>query len=305
MIYTFALLIVSTAIFIFYISLATQNHFSQLEPMIEGTAPRPYVYRALTPFIVRILSTLLNISPYFGAVLVMYVAMLGFSFAISALAKVFLPSSYAQLFALLAPIGLIPFLWEQRHIYDFPTLFLFTISLYFLAKDDFLKYILAFVLATLSKETSFLLFLFFVLQFRRLEKRKFLLLAFVQVTAYILIRLLLINIYKDNPGGLVEFHLYDHLYAYLTHPVNTLLLFGTMAGILVISLLNSRERSSFVQNSLLAIGGPTLLLYFFFGVPFEVRIFLETYPSIFLVVSQIAIFIVERIGKSKLLKDPG
>lgn len=300
--YHFALLIVSTAVFMLYMSLATQNHFSPLEPMINGTAARPYVYRILTPFIVRIFSNVLNISPFLSAVFIMFVTMLGALWLILALSKIFLPQ-YPHLFAILAPLGLIPFLLEQRYIYDFPTLFLFTLALFYLAKRKFYHYIMAFVLATFSKETSLFLLIFFVIQFRKMERKQFLLLIFVQVTLYTLIRLALILIFNNNSGSLLEFHLYDHLKAYLHRPINAIVLFFAIISLMGVSVFHSTNRSDFVQNSLLAIGGPTLLLYFFFGVPFEVRIFLESYPSMFLAVSLATISFLSRFAKVEYFKN--
>jgi Gpi18-like mannosyltransferase len=292
--YILGLLVVSTSVFILYISLAAQDHFAQLEPLLTGTAPRPYVYRVLTPLIVRSLSNVFDTSPFLVSLLVMYISLIGFSLVMSALTKVFLPQHF-QAYALFTPIGLIPLLLQQRQIYDFPTLFLFTLALYFLAKNEFPKYIFVFVLATLSKETSLFLIILFVLQFRKSERTRFLLLSIIQIAVYVLIRLVLILFFRGNPGNLVEFHLFDHVNAYISNPVCAFILFGMIFSIVGISVFSAADESHFVKNSLIAIGGFTLPLYFLFGVPFEVRVFLEAYPPIFLMISYVATISITRL----------
>jgi hypothetical protein len=303
--YTCALLVISSAIFALYIFLAVDNHFSPLAPMINGTAPRPFVYRVLAPFVIRLISDLAPIQPSLGAVLVMYLSMLGFSWSILGLARVFLPQRSAYLFSLLAPVGLIPFLFEQRHIYDFPTLFLFTLALYCLAKGYFGKYAIVFILATLSKETSLFLIAFFAIQFRKIERKRFVRLILFQIVSYGLIHLGLIALFRNNPGSLLEFHLSDHLHSYLQNPIGALILLGVVLGLFGISMLRAIDDSHFARNAFMVIGAPTLLLYFFFGVPFEIRIFLEAYPALFLLITQMLSHILSRHKNEKKIEFAG
>lgn len=299
LLYAFALSILSSAVFVMYILLALQNPFHQLEPMINGTATRPFVYRVLTPILVRIISDVSGASPHLGATFIMYLSLLGFSWSISALAEIFLSPQYSRPFSLLAPVGLVPFVLWQRHIYDFPTLFLFTLALYFLAKRDFGKYLLTFVLATLSKETSLFLTLFFAIQFRKMERRSFLFLVSTQAFVYILIRLALIALFRNNPGSILEFHAYDQLEAILQYPLNATMVLGAIISIIWFGMVYPQDKCNFVRNSLFVTGGPTLLLYFFFGMPFEVRVFLEVYPSIFLMTSLMAISLINRCANAE------
>jgi hypothetical protein len=305
LLYQLALVAISTLVFILYILLATQNHFSQLEPMLDGTASRPYVYRVLIPFTARMLSETLSISPFFSAILIMYVSLLGFAWSMWSLTKVLLPPAYVQRATLLAPIGLIPFLIEQRHMYDFPVLFLFTLALWLLAKNKFGTYIPIFVLATLAKETSLFLIFFFIIQFHKIERKHFLALVFIQLVIYIFIRALLILHFRQNPGGLVEFHFYEHLDAYLEHPAGAIVLFLSIISLMGIYLIDRAEDITFARNAMLAIGGPTLLLYFVFGVPFEVRIFLESYPALVLVTSHAVITFLRRMKPMDALQTKG
>jgi hypothetical protein len=282
------LFIISSMVFGLYISLAVQNHFPYMEAMLNGTAPRPYAYRIFAPFVIKALSSATQMQPYTSALLVMYISLIGFSWYMQDLAKTFLPAQYARIFAFFAPIGLIPFLIEQRHIYDFPNIFIFTLALYFLAKNDFNKYLLIFIVATLSKETSLFLILFFILQFRGIDRNKFKFLIFAQTAIYTAIRLFLIILFRNNPGGMVRFHLYDHFEAYRQNPAGAVFLFCIISAFILGVINQTDDKFNFARNSFIAIGIPSLFLYFLFGMPFEIRIFMETYPSIFLLTALMA-----------------
>lgn len=212
----------------------------------------------------------------------------------SALSTFFLSSQYSWLFGMLAPLGLFPLLLWQRQIYDFPTLFLHTLALYFLARSDLAKYLLTFVLASLSKETSLFLLIFFAVQFWNIGRKRFLLLMALQIAAYVVIRLTLMVVFWTNPGAPVEFHFWDHVNAYLQNPIGTFFLLASLAGLAALFTSRALGQCSFLRNALATIGGPSLLLYLFFGMPFEVRVFLEAYPSIFLAASFVAISTLSR-----------
>jgi hypothetical protein len=297
--YTLALLLITTIVFGFYLRLATQNHFSQLEPLVNGTAPRPYVYRALAPFLVKTLSEITHVSLFSAAVIVMYLSIVGFSLTMLALGKIFLARPYIHPFTLLAPIGLLPFLFEARHIYDFPNLFLFALALYFLAGDRFGRYLLVFVACAFSKETSLLLLLFFAVQFRSLARKKYLRLILAQLGIYVGVRFLLIELFKRNPGSVLEFHLLDQVNAFAEHPIlftSFLIVLGVLGWLAV---KPGALGDSFLRNFLVIIGIPLFILFLFFGMPYEVRVFMEIYPSLFLLVSQSAIRLLENHAKQR------
>jgi hypothetical protein len=278
--------LITTLIFGFYLELATQNHFSQLEPLVNGTAPRPYAYRVLASFLVKVLSRTTHLSPFNAAIIVMYVFLLGFSLSMFALGKIFLASPYIRPFTLLAPIGLLPFLFNARHIYDFPNLFLFALVFYFLAGNKFERYLLIFVACVFSKETSLFLILFFAVQFRSLARKKYILLILTQIGIYTGVRILLIELFKHNAGSVFEFHLMDHINVFLEHPILFLSFFFALGGVTWFALRPNHPQDTFLRNSLITIGIPLFVLYLFFGVPYEVRVFLEIYPPLFLLVSQ-------------------
>lgn len=293
--YTFTLLLETTVVFGVYILLATQNHFPQIEPLVNGTAARPFVYRVFPTLLIMLISNISGFSSYLSAIIVMYLSLVGFSYAMWALASFFLPPSSSGVVTLLALGGLLPFLVYQRHIYDFPTLFLFTLALYFLANRRLWLYILVFAITTLTKETSLFLFFFFLLQFRKIGMNKLLYWSMIQICIYSLLRFGIMYLFRNNPGVFIEFHLLDHLYVYRLYPQLTVILFILLMIIAGIAIFENQEKTNFLRNSLIAIGGPTFILYLLFGMPFEMRIFLEAYPSAFLTVAMTAIPLIGRM----------
>lgn len=274
------LIMISASVsFLIYFGLTARDGFSALEPMLDGTAARPYVYRVLAAWVIRALSDLLLPNPYLSAVVVMYLSLLAFAWTVWGFVKIYLGPPASNIVGVVAPLGLVPFMFEQRHIYDLPTLFLFSLSLYFLAREKFFAFLIVFGLTSLSKETSVLLILVFAFYFRkRVARKKFLVLLSLESLIYVVIRFLLLWRFQNNPGGLVEFHLLDHITAYAHSPLFALAFFLIATSVAAWAIKNNRERPAFLREAFLIIGLPLLILYFFLGVPFEVRVFMEVYP---------------------------
>jgi len=93
-------------------------------------------------------------------------------------------------------------------MYDFSHLFLFTLSLLFLYKQRWLKYVIVFSLALLNKETAVLLVIIFVFNYyKSLPKKMFYKLLGIQIGIFIIIKLTLHLVFLNNSGGVVEYHL--------------------------------------------------------------------------------------------------
>ncbi len=118
-----------------------------------------------------------------------------------------------------------------------------------------------------------------------MARKKFILLLSVQVIIYLAIRLLLLLWFQNNPGGLVEFHLQDHASAYLDSPLSALFFFSSAAAVALWAIKDLPMRPTFLRDGFVIIGAPLLLLYFFLGKPFEVRVFLEVYPVLLLLLA--------------------
>ena len=185
----------------------------------------------------------------------------------------------------ISAIGLLPFLFRNRYIYDIPILFIFTLAIYLLAKNKIGNYLNLLIFAALTKETSIFLVFLFAIRCRKLPKQKYLFYLFLQLLIYGSIRVGLMLIFRNNPGSIVQYHFLDHIEGYLKNPMGGILLFAFLISIFCIGLTTIDEGNKILTEALLAVGCPILILYFLFGYPFEIRVFLEIYPVIALLMS--------------------
>lgn len=117
------------------------------------------------------------------------------------------------------PLGIIivmPTFYEfPNYIYDFSHLLLFALGLYLMYRQQWTRYLVIFCLAMLNKETSIMLTIIFVFYYLSILARGvFAKLLLWQVLIFIFIKSALFIIFKNNPGGLAEWHLVwnlDHL----------------------------------------------------------------------------------------------
>jgi hypothetical protein len=226
----------------------------------------------------------------------MYFSLLGFFGVYSSLVKLITPNSNIFFSMLFPAIGLIPFLIQSRHIYDFPILFIYSLAYYLLEKKEFGKYLIIFLLASLTKETSIFLVLFFAIRFRDIERKQFFTILISQVLIFGIIRSILMIVFDSNPGNVVQFHFFEHINSLFNNPFTAVFQYICIIFIFVIGITLNGTNSRFIKDSLLAVGVPIVILYFLFGVPFEIRVFLEIFPVISLLFS---IKIISLLGNTK------
>jgi hypothetical protein len=278
-----AVIAFTTVIFWFYIYTALYVHpLEAVQPYLDWSVPRPFVYRVLTPLVIQGVSAGLGISPELASLVVSYLALLGFAWAFWYLAIRFLPTLRAQQITLLAPLTLCPLFLVQRHIYDFPTLFLFTLALALLAHERFFEYLLLLPLVCLAKETAFLLIFFFALDFCA-RTRQYAILLGAQILIYAAIRFGLMWIFRNNAGSDLEFHLMDQIQFYSANPSFALLLFGFVGAVMALAAYQFSAKPKFLCDAVLTIAIPLVVLFIFFGFPFELRVFFEAHPALLLV----------------------
>jgi hypothetical protein len=101
------------------------------------------------------------------------------------------------------PVGYI----FPNYIYDFSHLFLFTLAMYFMYKQNWLWYIVIFSLAILNKETAIMLTVIFIVYFfDGLRRGKLRGLLITQILIFLTIKSALYFIFQNNPGAVVESH---------------------------------------------------------------------------------------------------
>ncbi len=215
---------------------------ARLTEMIDRTAHRPFVARALLPYVVgviewntsdwlsvsfenaawksRPLMALLESTPaadekhpftYFVAYGLEFLSLIGFALVLRAGVRYFYPEARAarEVVPLAALLGLPVFFRYVSYDYDFPQLFLFTLGLLLLAQRRWWLFYPVLVLGALSKETTVLLVLVHLLAHAgSMGRRALWVHGAVQFALVAGIRAWLqLVVFADNPGGAVEWHL--------------------------------------------------------------------------------------------------
>jgi hypothetical protein len=310
------------------------NKPSMFGEMIYGKASKPFVYRVLLPATVRMLSAPVpdiirntivnkiddNISlnklfkklkwekelavEYFFAMIIMFLSLWGFSFTVRYLFTLFYNTSYwfADSVSVLALLGLPTMFQYTSFIYDFPLLFFYTLGLVFLYKQDWIKFLLIFLIGCINKETTILLTLIFYIYYKSdLKKELFNKLLIAQFTIFILVKSTLYFIFKNNPGSFIEFHLIDHNLRLLTG--YNLTLAATLLGLILLVFYKWNEKPRYLKISLSMLV-PLIILTIFLGFLDELRDYYEIYPVVIIFITHSIARILNVNFESKILSKP-
>lgn len=290
-----AAIIVSSVFFWLYSSINSLQQIWQppnamdLQLLVAGTADRPYVYRVLMPILIRAFSALVHLPAEQYAAMFIYLSLIGFVFSIYRLTQYFWPSpKIAYTATLLAVPSLIPLVLIDNHIYDLPQLFLFTLSLEFMIKKRWGLFILTYILTCLNKETAiFLTLIFLVCYYSEMGRSRLIKLASLQIGIYVALRSITLYVFRNNPGAIMEYHLVDQLLAFRDYypPWGMV---GIVFHLILTSLItwliirHWSIKPIFLRRAALTVTPIFLVLYWLFGYPFELRVFLEIFPLLYL-----------------------
>lgn len=289
-----------------FLSDLNQQPKARLDDLIEGTAQRPYVSRVLIPGLLGLVapdrsiqgatfaaelsqlapvrSTLdwLSLPTDYGAVLLVFVVLqyllvVGFAFAFRRLA-VKLEIPHAERLSLISLLLLLlPAFLSHGYVYDYSTLFLWTLLLLMLAEQRFLLYLAVVALAALNKETALLIPLIWLTYGWTLHRPRFYWGMLVAQTAIVVACWALIAwVFRSNGGGLFEFNLPVHLATYQAAPLTI----GLVSACMIAVLFLSYPVAPALLRSTLLLLIPLTGLYLFFGWPYEFRVFYEIYPAL-------------------------
>lgn len=278
--------------------------------MVDGTAAKPFVYRTLTPSVIGAVAAavpapvkertreLFGRTGWLGtffhtdysfelvvAIPLMYGCFLAFPFVLRKLLAAVAPG--APLAGDVAPaVGLLflPLFFVYNHyVYDPSTILIWALAALFLLTKRYPLFYVMFTLAAFNKETSILLLpVFLVASYQEMRRPLLaghlaaLALIWLAAKAYVTMR------FAANPGGFVEFHLFDHNLDLFSHPL-ALAYFLAVAGLFaVLAASGWRETPAAVRRSLLVILAAQATLALFFGYVDELRQYYEATPFLFL-----------------------
>jgi hypothetical protein len=290
---------------------------AKIARILTGTADRPYAFRVLLPTVANILAPILdshlalrigikseialgagffqstlNGSTYPSQVVLilamMYLSLAGFAVAMRHLIG---RLGYSAVIQYVAPPLLLAgttIFMRFGYIYDFTTLFLFSLSLLMMSLQRWMAYLLVFALATLNKETSIFLVLIFVLYFfSRLSRRESFLLTILQLGLYGLLQGVIRIVYRNNPGTPVQWHLasqFEALKQSATHLSSGLVLTSACVVAIIAMVIYGWSMKPRLLRAAIWILPCFLVLYTAWGYPGEIRAMLEVYPILALLI---------------------
>jgi hypothetical protein len=287
--------------------------------MVYGTAWKPFVYRTFLPTTVRLISKVIPedihntlsqkvessksmmlvleklkwesefITEYLIAMVLMYFSLLGFVYVFRKLFDEIYSSPlwFKNLISIILLLAILAMFQPNysNYVYDFPALFLFTFGLLLLWQKNWNYFLLLFLISCFNKETTILLTLIFAIHFHKnveVTKKFYYWFITIQLIIFTAIKIILLILFKNNPGGFVEFHLIDR--NYLLFNGYSLITFITLL-IIVLSIFSKwNEKPKFLKDSLW-IAFPLLFLTLFLGFFDELRDYYEVFPVVVLLIS--------------------
>ncbi|UCH84985.1 MAG: hypothetical protein JSW50_04650 [Candidatus Latescibacterota bacterium] len=291
------------------------NQFEQSKfiDMVEGTAYKPFVYRALLPTGVRLVRVVTPTAiqhsladfvdnhdftrgafdtlkwethmaySYLIACVLMYLSFVVFAYYVMKL--VIFVSETLQDNALtrliisgLALLGLPAFFWYVSYLYDPPQLALFTASLYFLARREMSTFLLFFTLTCINKETAVLLIPIYAVTCNdQHPRRRYLSYLLAMVVIFGIIKLFITLAYRDNPGSFVAFHQFRHNAEWLMEGWS-LSDIATFCLVIFLLVYRWKQKPYFLKAGFLCTMIPLFVLAIFLGYIDEWRGYYEAYP---------------------------
>jgi hypothetical protein len=289
-----------------------------LQAMLNGTAVRPFVSRALVPILIRWLDA--HTGDFFhyqvmlaatsrGFATEFYVhgytfekAMLlgltwafylGFALLMRRLVRrVYNTSETAAWAAGAAALMMVPALFTYySHIYDPPTLFFSAALLLACEAANAWVFAVAFLLASVNRETAVLYLPVWVgyVWLHKTDAKKISRVAWASGYAVLLgaawyaIRYAINLRYQHNRGGVLDFHLLDHnvrLFSVAPLAAAWSLFIALVVGVFCAQSWSSKPRQ--LRWSLALVGVPLVAGSLLYGYVEELRVYFEIYPLLFL-----------------------
>jgi len=246
-----------------------------LAGLVDGSAPRPFVYRALAPLLVRSLIAVPGVGIQPATVLVVALSFIGWLWALRWLADLVLPAELPMLATVAAagPVGLL--FVAGGYVYDPLTLALFTLSLALIASGRHWRlYAVVYMLMCFCRETAILLPLVCLARAGRRGWPA----AVYQAEVWALVRLMLAAaVYGGNPGANFETHWAEHLQWLWNYPLPNVLALAVYGGALAVAVWRWQTQPPFMRAAAVVV--PAIFAaYWLVGYPGEIRVCLEAYP---------------------------
>ena len=263
------------------------GYIAHLQENFNNWVPKPFVYRQFVPLICRGLMAIFNLNAGIAYMSVVTVTTLGSAYSLQYFFSSFWKKNLFSDLAIILGLGVMFLLIHNRQmkIYDTSTLFFFTLSLALIKREKTMVYLFLFPIICLNKETSILLTVIYFFSFKNKQNPKLFYGSIsLQILIYFFIRLLLLHAFQNNEGVVAQFWPVRNLLIYLERPTQSIIFFTIIGIILLVIFKDWKDKPIFLRNSFILLGAPLSALYFFMGVSFEFRVFIEIFPLIFLLI---------------------
>jgi hypothetical protein len=314
--YFLFLLVCSSIVLILFLrhgGINDDNRFKILN-MVDGTAYKPFVYRTLMPTTVRILCSVtprtvqgafvsaverdryltdmfkdlgLETSAayqYLATFFLVLICLICFGhYAAKLTLKVcgMMDSFVTRTLLATTLIMAVPsFSMHDLKMYDPSQLFLFTLALYFLEGGKLLAFVISFAACCINKETAVILIPIFAVALRgQYTSRKYICMILALTGWYVFVELLLVYLFRSNPGGTMELHLLGNVGLLTDISLSSAVPIWII--VLVLCLYRWADKPAFYKVSFLFTLPPLVILGMYFGVLNEWRDYYEAYPIVF------------------------
>jgi hypothetical protein len=309
------MLALASTVFLHFLRTSGVNSLrpASIDRLLTRTADKPYIYRVLLPTAANSLAPLLDGETalsigkqaetvlgrgFFRADLdgkrhpsqvllilaMMYLSLVGFAVTIWILLG---NLGYSPIIQYAVPpllvVGSTLFM-QFGYIYDFSTLFLFSLGCLLMQRQQWVAYLVVFACATLNKETAIFLSVIFGLVFvSRLPRRHFFLLLAIQLATFGLLQGAIRYVFRDNPGAAMPSGFFGQLTALHTlafHRPLVLLYFVLWLLIMAAQIGFGWGDKPLILRAGLGVLPFFLVLYLVSGFAAEIRVMLEVYPII-------------------------
>ena len=171
-------------------------------------------------------------------------------------------------------------------VYDLSTAMFFAFGLGFLARGLFAEFYVMFPLTCLNRETSFLLIVIVAIYFfRRLSYASWIIGILYQILAFMITRLWMMEIFANSPGESYYFRPVEIFGDHLERPWQSLILVSSVILVVWMCTRNWREKPMLLRTAFVVLAPSLTMMYFLFGWVFEIRVFAEVYPVVWVLMT--------------------
>lgn len=241
---------------------------------------RPFVYRVLVPVLSQTLSSIAQIRAIQAIMLVLILFSVVMYYSIKYLYETFADDRRGSVVSFVGCLALLGLTFQELKVYDIPTTAFFALGLAFLARKKFIPFYILYPFATLNRETTFLLSIFYVMYYFNgpISRRHWFYGCMYQVLTYILIRLVTMAYFANHPGAPFIISSQYLFRVYTTRYLLTFIYLTFIVLLLYITLRRWNRKPSFLRAAFLIIFPLQLFLHFLMGWPYEFRVFAESLP---------------------------